>query len=245
VKTSAGASSNPIGDWATVIDGLTDRLTQSPSLSTAKAIFMYPRRTIMASYHTLSNNELILRCQDGLNPEKLLFAELIFRYQPYLEMVFISLAPTWPDRADMAQEVWIRVYRNINRLQEPEKFRKWLSRVATNLFYDELRRRKRFIPPLSLDAPFNLAEGERDWELVSNDPEPIARLATQEFYDQLRCAIAGLPDTSRTTIVMREIADLPYGEIAELTGVSLGTVKSRVFRARQYIQGQLASYLND
>lgn len=191
----------------------------------------------------LSNFDLILQCQSGLRPGKNVFAELIRRYHPHVEKVLYHLAPDWTDRADLAQEVWIRVYRNIKRLQEPEKFRGWLSRIATNLFYDELRKRKRVSTPLSLDAPLTVADGEMDWEIASDGPSPADQLATQEFYDQLHEAIADLPEAFRTTIVLREIEGMSYEEIAELTGVSLGTVKSRIARARQRLQSQLQPYL--
>jgi RNA polymerase sigma factor (sigma-70 family) len=191
----------------------------------------------------LSNYDLILQCQLENCPGKVVFAELIRRYQSHVEKVLYHLAPDWSDRADLAQEVWIRVYRNIKRLQEPEKFRGWLSRIATNLFYDELRKRKRVSTPLSLDAPRNLDDGEMDWEIASEDPGPAENLVTREFYDQLREAIADLPEVFRTTIVLREIEGMAYEEIAELTGVSLGTVKSRIARARQRLQFQLQDYL--
>jgi len=191
----------------------------------------------------LSNYDLILQCQTGLRPGKSVFAELIRRYQSHVEKVLYHLAPDWSDRADLSQEVWIRVYRNITRLQEPEKFRGWLSRIATNLFYDELRKRKRVSPPLSLDAPLNLEDGEMSWDIASDDPRPDDELATQEFYEKLREAIADLPEVFRTTIVLREIEGMAYEEIAELTGVSLGTVKSRIARARQRLQSQLQNYL--
>lgn len=192
----------------------------------------------------LSNYDLILQCQVGIRPEKAAFAELLRRYQSHVEKVLYHLAPDWSDRADLAQEVWIRVYRNVKRLQEPAKFRGWLSRIATNLFYDELRKRKRISSPLSLDAPRNMDDGEMDWEIASDEPGPEEELVTREFYDQLRDAIADLPEVFRTTIVLREIEGLAYEEIAEITGVSLGTVKSRIARARQRLQCQLQNYLD-
>jgi RNA polymerase sigma-70 factor (ECF subfamily) len=192
----------------------------------------------------MSNYELILRCQAGLYPDRSAFAELLQRYQTHLDRLLYHLAPDWQDRADLAQEIWIRVYRNIKRLQEPGKFQGWLSRIATNLFYDELRKRKRVAEPLSLDAPRTLDDGEMDWELASPAPSPDDDMATREFYDQLRAAIADLPEAFRTTIVLREIEGMAYEEIAELTGVSLGTVKSRIARARQRLQLQLQPYLD-
>ena len=192
----------------------------------------------------LPNYDLVLQCQSGHRPDNAAFAELMRRYQSHVDKVLYHLAPDWQDRADLAQEVWIRVYRNITRLQDPIKFRGWLSRIATNLFYDELRKRKRNATPLSLDAPLTLSDGEMDWEIASDTPGPEENLTTREFYDQLNEAIADLPEAFRTTIVLREIEGMAYEEIAEITGVSLGTVKSRIARARGRLQSQLQNYLN-
>lgn len=193
----------------------------------------------------LSNYDLILRCQDGLVPDRPAFAELLRRYQSHVDKLLYHLAPDWQDRADLAQEVWIRVYRNIKRLNEPLKFRGWLSRIATNLFYDELRKRKRVNHPVSLDAPRRVEDGEIDWDIVSEYPNPDEHMTTREFYEQLQIAIADLPEAFRTTIVLREIDGMAYEEIAEITGVSLGTVKSRIARARAKLQSVLQTYLEE
>ncbi|MGB7442109.1 MAG: sigma-70 family RNA polymerase sigma factor [Coleofasciculaceae cyanobacterium] len=193
----------------------------------------------------LSNYDLILRCQEGRSPNRPAFAELLRRYQSHVDRVLYHLAPDWQDRADLAQEVWIRVYRNIKRLNEPVKFKSWLSRIATNLFYDELRKRKRIARPLSLDAPRYLDDGEMDWEIASDEASPQEDMTTREFYEQLHEAISDLPEVFRTTIVLREIEGMAYEEIAEITGVSLGTVKSRIARARSRLQSQLKNYLEE
>ncbi|ABG53362.1 RNA polymerase, sigma-24 subunit, ECF subfamily [Trichodesmium erythraeum IMS101] len=192
----------------------------------------------------LSNYDLVLRCQQGSRPDRTTFAELLHRYQLHVDKILYHLAPEWQDRSDLAQEVWIRVYRNIRGLQEPAKFKSWLSRITTNLFYDELRKRKRITPPLSLDAPLTLDDGIVDWEIATDKPGPEEQLTTQEFYDHLRDAIAQLPEVFRVTIILREIQGLSYEEISEITGVSLGTVKSRIARARQRLQLQLQKYLD-
>jgi len=200
--------------------------------------------TAPVSAEKLSNLDLVLQCQAGQSPEKAAFSELLRRYQSHVERVLYHLAPDWQDRSDLVQEVWIRVYRHIKRLQEPLKFRGWLSRIATNLFYDELRKRKRNSYPLSLDARLTVEDGEMGWEIASETPGPDEDLTTREFYDQLRSAIADLPEVFRTTIVLREIQGMAYEEIAALTGVSLGTVKSRIARARLRLQSQLQRYLD-
>ncbi|MEY2912876.1 MAG: polymerase sigma factor SigG [Cyanobacteriota bacterium] len=217
-------------------------MSQSISVSWSTVGATYPAASVQVD--KLSNHDLILRCQVGLRPDRTAFAELLRRHQTQVDRVLYHLAPDWSDRADLAQEVWIRVYRNISRLQEPTKFRGWLSRIATNLFYDELRKRKRVASPLSLDAPRSLEDGEMDWEIAGDTPSPDEQMTTREFYEQLREAIADLPEAFRTTIILREIEGLSYEEIAELTGVSLGTVKSRIARARSRLQTQLQSYLD-
>lgn len=200
---------------------------------------------VSVSVKDLSNQELVLRCQTDHRPDKTAFAELLRRYQPHVERVLYHLAPDWQDRADLVQEVWIRVYRNLRRLNEPAKFQGWLSRIATNLFYDELRKRKRHAIPLSLDAPITFSDGEMDWEIAADTPEPDEALTQQEFYDQLKIAIADLPEVFRTTIILREIDGMSYEEIAAITKASLGTVKSRIARARQRLQLQLQPYLDE
>ncbi|BAZ44583.1 RNA polymerase, sigma-24 subunit, ECF subfamily protein [Chondrocystis sp. NIES-4102] len=203
------------------------------------------RTKSLVSPEKLSNYDLIVYCQADIQPDKVAFAELLRRYQSHLNRLFYHLAPDWEERADLTQEVWIRVYRHLHRLQDPTKFRGWLNRIATNLFYDELRKRKRVNQPLSLDAPVYVEDGEMSWELPDDAPSPSDDLATQEFYDHLKVAIADLPETFRTTIVLREIEGLAYEEIAELTGVSLGTVKSRIARARLKLQSVLQNYLDE
>ena len=216
----------------------------SPSIpvswSTVEAII--PQKLV--SPDKLSNYELIQCCQTGTSPDRIAFAELLRRYQSHVDKVLYHLAPDWQDRSDLAQEVWLRVYRHIQRLQEPAKFQGWLSRITTNLFYDELRKRKRNAHPLSLDAPRRIGDGEMDWEIAAEQPSPEQNMSTREFYEQLQSAIGDLPAVFRNTIIMREIQGLSYEEIAEITQVSLGTVKSRIARARARLQFLLHDYLD-
>ncbi len=192
----------------------------------------------------LSNHELVSRCQNQSQKDRPAFEELVSRYQRYVDKLLYHLASDWADRTDLAQEVWIRVYRSIHRLKEPAKFKSWLGRITTNLFYDELRKRKRFKGSVSLDAPRYSSDGQYDWELPSIDPTPADTMMTEEFHDHLKQAMAELPDVFQKTIAMRELQGLSYEEIASITGVSLGTVKSRIARARQRLQDKLKDYLN-
>ncbi|BAP17563.1 MAG: sigma-70 family RNA polymerase sigma factor [cyanobacterium endosymbiont of Epithemia adnata isolate EadnSB Bon19] len=216
----------------------------SQAISASWSTTQGKRASLNLSPERLSNYDLILSCQEGFKPDRIAFSELLNRYQSHVDRILYHLAPDWQDRADLAQEVWIRVYRNIKRLKEPVKFRGWLSRIATNLFYDELRKRKRVSHPISLDAPRRVDDGEIEWDIVSDYPSPDDDLATREFYDRLKVAIADLPEAFRTTIVLREIEGMAYEEIAQMTGVSLGTVKSRIARARTKLQSVLQQYID-
>jgi RNA polymerase sigma-70 factor, ECF subfamily len=217
---------------------------QTTVRSTARSTERLTTPTPEISLSALSNHELVGRCQDQGQRNRAAFEELISRYQRYVDKLLYHLASDWPDRADLAQEVWIRVYRSIHRLKEPAKFKSWLGRITTNLFYDELRKRKRFKGSVSLDAPRYSSDGQYDWELPSIEPTPADTMMTQEFHDHLRQAMAELPDVFQKTIAMRELQGLSYEEIADITGVSLGTVKSRIARARQRLQEKLKTYLN-
>jgi len=196
------------------------------------------------SVSKLSNDDLILRCQEGLQPDSEAFDELFRRYQLHVDKIVYRLTPDWQDRDDLAQEVWIFVYNRIKTLNDPVMFRLWLHNIAMNVFRNELRRRNRFSNYISLDAPRRVEEGEIDWKIVSDYPSPDDTLTTTEFHERLRTAIADLPEAFRTTIVLREIDGMTFEEIAEMTGVSLGTVKSRFARARAKLQAVLKNYLD-
>ncbi|MEO0455956.1 MAG: sigma-70 family RNA polymerase sigma factor [Cyanobacteria bacterium P01_A01_bin.114] len=190
----------------------------------------------------LSDAELVCYCQQQ-HPHQVAFAELIRRYQSHVDKLLYHFSLEFSDRADLSQEIWIRVYRYIPRLKEPNRFKPWLSRIATNLFYDTLRKRKRFASIVSLDASRQTDEGPMDWEVAAEGPGPIETMMTQEFYERLQAAIAELPEIFQQTIILREIKGLTYDEIAEITKVSLGTVKSRIARARCRLQDELEGYV--
>lgn len=96
-------------------------MSQSIPISWSKAGVSIPLEQL--PLEQLPNTDLVLRCQEGVCPDKAAFTELLRRYQSHVDKILYHLAPDWQDRADLAQEIWIRVYRNIKRLQEPVKFR--------------------------------------------------------------------------------------------------------------------------
>ena len=128
------------------------------------------------------------------------------------------------DAADAAQEALIAIVRNIERFDGRASFGTWVYRIATNASLDELRRRRRR-PLAAVPAP-----GEQS----SEPPDPTAGGAFDAVADRevLEVALAGLSDEFRVPVVLRDVADLDYAEIAEVLGVPVGTVKSRIARGR-------------
>src|SRR5579883_577782 len=99
-----------------------------------------------SSYVGKPDPELIVLCQ---RKDSRAFQELIKRHQRTVYALLYRLAPDWNDTADLAQEVFIRMWRSIANLRNPGAFRSWLSQIVTNLFYDELRKRPRQLPTIS------------------------------------------------------------------------------------------------
>ena len=186
--------------------------------------------------------ELVLACQSGSREA---MECLVKKHQRSVNSLLYQLAPDWPDTSDLSQEVFIRVYRGIHSLRNPKTFRSWLNQIVVNLFYDELRRRPRRLPTVSIDAPIEGENGESDLVREIPDPslKPDERSLVQELDQVIKKAMAQLPEQFRTAIVLRELQGLSYEEIAESIGCELGTVKSRIARARGRLQEVLSPYL--
>lgn len=193
-------------------------------------------------YSQKSDRDLVIACQ---RREPAAFEELVKRHQRTVYTLLYQLAPDWSDTSDLAQEVFIRIWRNINNLRNPSSFRSWLTQIVTNLFYDELRKRPRRLPTVSMDDSLESEEGgegaTRDIPDSSAQPDEI--VLNREVSEVIRQAMGRLPEQFRTAIVLREVEGLSYEEIAILTKTEMGTVKSRIARARTKLQEMLRPYL--
>jgi RNA polymerase sigma-70 factor (ECF subfamily) len=189
----------------------------------------------------MSDAELVMLAQKH---DTVAFEILVRRHQrPVYNLVF-QLAPDWNTTADLTQEVFIRAWRSIEHLRQPKSFRSWLNQIATNLFYDELRKRPR-LSIVSMDEPIEPVDGDetptRDIPDLSALPDECVQ--RQELAELIQKAITQLPEQFRTAIILRELQGMSYEEIAALTGSEMGTVKSRIARARGKIQRILAPYM--
>lgn len=199
-----------------------------------------PKLTVVRGnrYQQMEDSELVLLCQ---KKDQAAFQALMTRHQRNVHAMLYKMAPDWNDTADLAQEAFIRIWKGIDKLQNPRAFKSWMGQIVTNLFYDELRKRPRQTVVMSLDAPMG---GDEEGESPTRDlADPAA--GPDELYDRkdtrktVEAAIATLPRQFRTAIILREVNDLPYDEIAAITQTDIGTVKSRISRARTKVQNIL------
>ena len=146
------------------------------------------------------------------------------------------------DAEDIAQQVFIRVWKSAARYEATAKFTTWLYKIMRNLVFNELRRRNRH-PTRSLDI--TPEEGERPIQLAdlaSKAPDNV--LLDEELQDAIQRAINDLPEVQRMAIVLRRYDDVPYEEIAEILELSVPAVKSVLFRARTDLREKLKRYLD-
>lgn len=182
----------------------------------------------------------------GLNEEALLkraregdveaFETLTAAYERKVYNLAYRLTGNHDDASDVAQEALLKVFTSLPEFRGDASFSTWLYRVVSNTCLDELRRRKRQ-RAVSLDEPLYMENGEgvsRQWADESDGPEEA--LARRELQATVQQAISLLEEEHRVILVMRDIEDLSYQEIADALQLSLGTVKSRLNRARAALQ---------
>lgn len=193
---------------------------------------------------TIEIDELIVLAQQD---DHRALTALVERVQRNVYLTLHQLAPERQDIADLSQEVLLRMCRSIKSLRNPKTFKYWLNRIITNLFYDELRKVPRRLKTVSMDEPQFQDEGDANptRDIPDSSLLPDATTINRELDDVIQKAIENLPEQFRTIVVLREMQGLSYEEIASLTQTNLGTVKSRLARARERLQSELAPYLKE
>ena len=188
----------------------------------------------------LSDAELIAAILKG---EQELFSDLVQRYQGRLVNYLYRLLRSTQEAEDLAQEVFFKVYKALDRYDPKYKFSTWLFRVAQNAAIDQIRKRR-----LQLVSMDRQGSGDGDlgtWEFPSSDPSPYGDLRNQERGEAIQVAVDGLPWDYRELIVLRHFGELSYDEIAKLKDMPLGTVKNKLFRGRQMMKERLRDFLTD
>ncbi|MGD9101830.1 MAG: sigma-70 family RNA polymerase sigma factor [Anaerolineae bacterium] len=164
------------------------------------------------------------------------FNELVLSYQGQVYNLAYRIMGEGDSAADATQEAFISAYRAIGNYRGGS-FRAWLMRIVTNACYDELRRRKRR-PTSSLDALY-VTDAAPDGAFTSHNEGPEAYAQRQDLNQMLHAGLQTLPEDQRVVIVLSDVQGYNYKEIAEMTGASLGTVKSRLSRGRAKMRDYL------
>jgi RNA polymerase sigma-70 factor (ECF subfamily) len=171
-----------------------------------------------------------------------LFARLLASHQDKLYRVAFRMTGHHEDAQDLLQDALLEAYRSFKKFQRGTYFEKWLYRIMTNTFIDRQRRAKRVGRVQSLDAPLlgSAEEGEggsreiADWE---SDP---ARIALRDnFGEAVQNALDCLQPEFRMALILSDVEEFSYEEIAEMMGTPVGTVRSRLHRARAAVKQQL------
>lgn len=188
-----------------------------------------------------AEQELIRRCQQG---DKAAFAQLVRANQQMVFSLLYRLIPEWMDLEDIAQEVWVKVYQSIGKMKNYASFKTWLHRIAVNTYYDKMRKQGHRVE-ISLDEPVNEEESSVGMDIPDPRILPEDAVLSAEWKEYIETKIKSLPEQHRLMIVMRDIQNLSYEEIAEVTELSLGTVKSRIARAREKLLAELSGYFKE
>ena len=173
------------------------------------------------------------------------FAELVRRYRNQITNYVYRMTNDYDLAVDLAQETFMRVYAAAERYQTSYAFSTYIYRIATNLAISELRRRKRR-KLVSLSTFFGERESPTDsCELEMPDTGPLqdATVVEDERRAAVARAIATLPEKYRAPLVLRDVEERSYEEIACILGMNVGTVKSRINRARTFLREKLQAYL--
>jgi RNA polymerase sigma-70 factor (ECF subfamily) len=190
----------------------------------------------VASWSDVGEREatLVQRCAAR---DEVACAELVGEHQRMVVQLAVNLLNDRDEALDVSQEVFLRVFRTIHRFRGQSSLRTWIYRIAVNQARNRHRfwRRRRRADQVSLEDHVSL-----HGELVSTrQATPERELAQKELGDRLQRALNNLPFDQRTAIVLREVDGLSYDEIAFSLGVAIGTVKSRLTRARQALRLEL------
>ena len=171
------------------------------------------------------------------------FESLFQKYQKPIYNMLLRMLRSADDAADLTQDTFIKAYRALASLREEAIFYPWLRQIAVNLARNQWKRSGR-VRISSLDEAQSTDEGEEltrelpDW---SANPEALAQ--DEELRRKIEAAVATLSPDHRTVVTLHHLEGMPVADIAQLLGISVGTVKSRLSRARDQLHRKLSAYV--
>jgi len=186
------------------------------------------------------DNELVLRVQEG---DKKAFDVLIMKYQQRIVHVITGFVHDPVEALDVAQETFIKAYRAIPNFRGDSAFYTWLYRIAINTSKNYLTARARRPPATDVDAAD--ATNVYDAPELKEFETPESSMLSKELEDVIHQAIEGLQEDTATAIKLRELEGMSYEEISQVMECPIGTVRSRIFRAREAIDKQIQEVMGE
>jgi RNA polymerase sigma-70 factor (ECF subfamily) len=188
---------------------------------------------------TVPDTELVARAQQQ---DAAAYDALIGRYQGKLYSLLYNMTSSKEDAEDLLQEVFVKAYDSLARFQGKSSFYTWVYRIAVNRAINFIKKRKRKMA-LSLDDIDLGVERDPAYVEMTSRESPIRDMSISELQEQLNVAIQTLSEKHRTVVVLHDIQGVPHDEIGKMLGVSSGTVRSRLFYARQKLQQELTEFI--
>jgi RNA polymerase sigma-70 factor (ECF subfamily) len=170
------------------------------------------------------------------------YDELIRRYQERIYATVYHMTSNHDDANDLVQETFIKAYRALKTFKGDSSFYTWVYRIAVNKTINFLKQRKNRTHMSLNDVDFNI-ENDADLVALASDKTPRRDLNLAELQDKLNAAMLKLSEHHRMVVTLHDIQGLSHEEIGEIMDCNIGTVRSRLFYARQQLQGYLSDYL--
>lgn len=173
----------------------------------------------------------------SLQGEEHAFRMLVNRYRARIYSFVLGIVKDPEDARDISQEVFIKIYRHLEKYDSRWKFSNWLYKIAQNMAIDFLKKRR--YEMVSIDSPYETMDGEITFQIPSKGPLPDRELEHVEIAAMISHAITELRPELRSAIVLHYLEGKTYAEISEIFDIPIGTAKSLLFRARQLLREKL------
>lgn len=193
-------------------------------------------------YEPARNDELTDLIIAGKQGDRVAMTQLIEHFSPSVHRLIYSIIRDGAIVEDLAQETFIKMLLAIENYEFRAPFRSWLMRITVNLCRDHLRKKK--VRSIMSFFKTNEETGEQQ-SFTDSAPDPSMLFDQNERKKILMTALERLPEASRLILIMRELEQLSYEEIVDVLGWKMGTVKSRLFRARQELLDELSPHRED
>lgn len=193
---------------------------------------------------SIDDSILVEQCQQGDNAA---MERLILKYQGRIYNVILKICANYDDAAELTQDTFVRAIENIDKFRAQSSFYTWLFRIGVNLTLTYCKRSLK-LGLRSLDAvdDENAANGKQELRRIlenNNSPDPAEIAQNRELCNLVKMVLMRLDDKQRTIVVLRDIEGMNYAQIAEILDIGLGTVKSRLSRARNKIKDIMGTLL--